>query len=162
MVSLLPWQADTPSHPAFSAEPFPSRSQFWGDQKTDQFNAVERTFGNGFPKAILGFNEPDGYHPGQANMDPQTAANLWKQRLQKYAGQGIKLGAPAIVGMFCSLSHSAAPVADFGVSDPGDKSWLVKFFNACDGCTFDFLPLHWCMSSFMLRGYEPPYLKRCF
>lgn len=70
--------------------------QFWGDPKTDLFNKIEQTFGNGFPKAILGFNEPD--QGGQANMSPQRAADVWRQRLQKYASQGIKLGAPAVVG----------------------------------------------------------------
>lgn len=36
-------------------------------------------------KYLFGFNEPD--IASQANLDPQTAASLWKQYMEPYAGQ---------------------------------------------------------------------------
>lgn len=72
---------------------------------------------------ILGFNEPD--QGGQANLDPNTAANLWKQYIQPLSAKGKRLGSPSVA------------------SDPAGKVWLQKFMSACSGCTIDFVPLHW-------------------
>lgn len=43
--------------------------------------------------ALLGYNEPD--LPGQADMDPVIAANLWKIYMQPFAGKA-KLISPAV------------------------------------------------------------------
>ena len=55
-------------------------------------------------------------------MSPADAAALYKKEIQPYAAKGVKLGAPAIAW---------------------DKKWLQSFFEACDSCTFDFIPIHW-------------------
>ncbi|KAF9029521.1 hypothetical protein BDZ89DRAFT_715481 [Hymenopellis radicata] len=75
------------------------------------------------PPMCLGFNEPD--LPSQSNIDPYTAATLWKQNINSLAGSGVKLGSPAIS------------------SAPSGKTWMTQFLNACNGCTIDFLAIHW-------------------
>jgi len=89
-------------------------ADFMNAQNDGVFNSVSH---------ILGFNEPD--QGGQANLDPNTAAGLWKQYLQPLSGKGKRLGAPATA------------------SNAAGKAWLQRFFSACSGCTIDFIPLHW-------------------
>lgn len=49
-------------------------------------------------KNILGFNEPDmGNDVGGSNVDPQTAARLWREKVQPLKGT-VRLGAPAVAG----------------------------------------------------------------
>ena len=61
----------------------------------------------------------------QSNLSPSEAASIWKQYIQPLHKSGVRLGAPAV---------SAAP---------GGRTWLSQFISACNGCTFDFIPLHW-------------------
>lgn len=89
-------------------------------------------------KALLGFNEPD--HPGQANMTPEQALDLWP-RLES---TGLRLGAPAVA--------SGGDVAD---------GWLDRFMKGAQqrGLRVDFIPVHWYGADFgpdaanQLRGY---------
>jgi len=92
----------------------------WGSGGADQFQSIVQGLG---AKTILGFNEPD--MTGQSNLSPGDAANIWKQYIQPLHNQGVRLGAPAV---------SAAP---------GGMDWLASFISACNGCTIDFVPLHW-------------------
>ncbi|KAF8916650.1 hypothetical protein CPB85DRAFT_1431970 [Mucidula mucida] len=75
------------------------------------------------PPMCLGFNEPD--LSTQSNIDPNTAASLWKQYFNSLAASGVKLGSPAIS------------------SAPSGKIWMNQFLNACNGCIIDFLAIHW-------------------
>jgi len=92
----------------------------WGAENIEKFSdAVASTKA----KAILAFNEPDSEF--QSNLNPQDAAALWKEYIQPLKEFGVLLGAPAVTS-----------------SDNG-HIWLQQFFDACIGCKFDFLPLHW-------------------
>ncbi|KOX06512.1 RNA polymerase [Streptomyces sp. NRRL B-1140] len=89
-------------------------------------------------KALLGFNEPD--HPGQADMSPEQALDLWP-RLES---TGLRLGAPAVAS---------------GADVPG--GWLDRFMTGAEqrGLRVDFIPLHWYGADFgpgaadQLRAY---------
>nr|GAT44751.1 predicted protein [Mycena chlorophos] len=74
-------------------------------------------------RTIFGFNEPD--MAGQSNLAPPVAAMLWQTYMQPLKNHGIALGAPAVS------------------SSPSGLTWLNSFMQACVGCTFDFIPLHW-------------------
>ncbi|KAF3315928.1 hypothetical protein TWF173_003123 [Orbilia oligospora] len=74
---------------------------------------------------ILGFNEPDIPRKwGGSDMSPIDAATLWKQYIQPFSSQGIKLCTPGVS------------------SSPDGFTWMSNFFSACSGCTFDLLCLH--------------------
>jgi len=94
----------------------------WGGGNVGDFqNALNQgVFGNS--SAVLGPNEPDV--SSQSNLSPGDAANLWRQVLQPLSPK-FRLGAPAVS------------------SAPSGKQWLSDFFQACGGCHFDFIPLHW-------------------
>jgi len=103
----------------------PSQIQFvpmqWNGNNIANF---EKTVVGQCASHVLAFNEPD--LGGQANMDPQTACNLWTQYIvplkTKY---GIKIGLPVI--------------------SAGGGNWLKSFMQYCPPATNqgDFLPLHW-------------------
>lgn len=73
---------------------------------------------------LLGFNEPD--HSGQSNIDPATCAQGYLQHMQPFAGRA-KLGAPAVTNGGGAMG----------------LSYLKSFLSACQGCTIDFVPIHW-------------------
>ena len=58
-------------------------------------------------------------------MSPGEGVALWKQYMQPLAAQGYKLGAPATS------------------SNPNGLVWVKSFIQQCDGCTIDFIPVHW-------------------
>lgn len=96
---------------------------YWGSNKTAQWNQVKQTIGDSIPGAIFGFNEPDV--TSQANMDPQTAANLfYTQITQVYGIKGSNLISPPIVWNV--------------------DNWLTPFMNACDklGCDISAIGYH--------------------
>ncbi|KAF5365233.1 hypothetical protein D9758_005401 [Tetrapyrgos nigripes] len=88
-------------------------------------NDFQNTVKNLGAKVALGFNEPDV--AAQAHLEPADAANLWKQGIQPLAGAGVRLGSPAV---------SSSPA-------PAGTAWLQAFLSACDGCTVDFIAIHW-------------------
>jgi len=97
------------------------KPMLWGASKLNMFLDVMKTYtDDNLPEWIIGFNEPD--LSMQANMNPQQAAQMWQQYIQPYAAKGVKLAAP-------QLSY--------------DHSWYQSFFDACDGCTFDAIGMHW-------------------
>lgn len=86
---------------------------------------------NGDIKILLGFNEPDD--PGQANMTPEKAAELYKTVFKPLKNQG-KIG---------RLSSPA--VTNNGL---GPEGWLSRFLNLCGDCGIDFVTYHWYANSF--------------
>lgn len=72
-------------------------------------------------KCTHSFNEPD--NGGQSNIDPTTAAALWKANIQPFAGKA-KLVGPA-------------------VTNGGGVQWLQQFLGNCTGCTIDAIAMHW-------------------
>lgn len=74
---------------------------------------------------LLGFNEPN--FPNQANLDPETAANLWKD-VEALAEEH-------------NISTIVSPSMNWHVSmDPIE--WLERFFAACEGCQVDAIGIH--------------------
>ncbi|KAH9850922.1 glycosyl hydrolase catalytic core-domain-containing protein [Lenzites betulinus] len=94
---------------------------FGGDQAT--INAFESAVTEGFGTIILGFNEPN--EPAQSNLDPVTAAALWKVHIEPKKTLGYKLASPAVT------------------NDPSGLTWMQQFIEACGGCTIDYMALHW-------------------
>ncbi|KAI0939468.1 hypothetical protein AcW1_004498 [Taiwanofungus camphoratus] len=92
----------------------------WGPSHVDSFNQLVVA---GYGTTILGFNEPE--ISGQSNIDPQTAASLWQQNIQPKKQLGYNLISPAVT------------------SDAAGIPWLQQFFQACQGCTFDGVAMHW-------------------
>ncbi|KAF7341979.1 Glyco-hydro-cc domain-containing protein [Mycena venus] len=92
----------------------------WGREDIAQFANIVRRNG---AKTVLGFNEPD--LPGQSNIPPAEAAQLWQQYIQPLKSTGVRLGSPAVS------------------SAPNGVPWLSSFIKACTGCTIDFVVVHW-------------------
>ncbi|WFD31816.1 hypothetical protein MSPP1_002856 [Malassezia sp. CBS 17886] len=95
---------------------------FWGPQKMQDWNKRKAEIAEQKPEYILAFNEPDV--SGQANLDVDTAVNLFMQHLQPYADQGIKLTTPQLVY---------------------DTKWLSQFMSKCKarGCDISVAAVHW-------------------
>lgn len=72
----------------------------------------------------MSFNEPDD--SSQSDLTPEAAAAAYKTYMQPYAGKA-KLGAPAVTNGGGSMG----------------LDWLAAFLDACDGCTIDFVAIHW-------------------
>lgn len=77
-------------------------------------------------KYFLSFGEP-GTPNAQLYMDPQDAVNLFMQKMQPYAEQGVTIGAPGTL------------------QNDQDFAWLTSFLDGCDkaGCSIGFLAFHW-------------------
>ncbi|KAJ7701765.1 hypothetical protein B0H17DRAFT_1242008 [Mycena rosella] len=95
----------------------------WGRENVAEFADTVRRAG---AKTIVGFNEPDMPAP-QSNIPPEEAAQLWQQHIQPLKSAGVRLGSPALS------------------SAPGGLPWLSAFMKACNGCTIDFIVVHWCV-----------------
>lgn len=81
----------------------------------------------GETKYLQFLNEPD--QPGQkALTDPASAAAAFKQYMNKYAAPNVKLGSPSVTN---------------GVVNGMGLEYLKNFLAACQGCTIDFIPVHW-------------------
>jgi hypothetical protein len=92
----------------------------WGERQIDDFKRIVK---GGYSHHVLGFNEPN--QKGQSDMSPQRGAQLWKQYIQPLKSQGYQLISPATT------------------SAPSGKTWMKDFFNACDGCTFNGIGIHY-------------------
>ncbi|RAO68623.1 uncharacterized protein BHQ10_004635 [Talaromyces amestolkiae] len=79
-------------------------------------------------KNVLGYNEPD--LGSQANTIPSVAAAGYQTYMQPLAGK-TRIGAPAVTN------------AGNGVLAYMGLGWLEYFFDDCQGCHVDFIPLHW-------------------
>ena len=73
---------------------------------------------------VLAFNEPDICHIEGSCLSPEDAAEAYLSYIQPFKGS-LYLGAPAVSN---------------GLNG---KSWLKSFFQVCQACHFDFLPVHW-------------------
>jgi hypothetical protein len=110
---------------------FPSCLEYvpmlWDDKPTSTanwVNNVNAALGRGSGH-LLSFNEPDECGSGQAcMMDTVAAAAAYKQYMMPFEGRA-SLGAPAIT------------------NGDSEMTWLKDFFANCQGCKFDFVPIHW-------------------
>ncbi|KAI4524165.1 fungal hydrophobin [Schizophyllum commune Loenen D] len=94
--------------------------QLWGYKNVDEF---EQNVKQGYADWILGMNEPN--EVGQSNMSPEEAVKLWQEHIQPKKDLGYKLVSPATSG------------------NPAGKEWMQKFYDQCQGCTFDAQAVHW-------------------
>lgn len=88
----------------------------WGTDQLSQFQDLVKP---GYATHVLSFNEPD--IPSQANLDPNTAAQIWMANGQPLRAQGYQTISPAMA--FSS-------------------TWLQEFFKACIGCQWDGMAAH--------------------
>ena len=58
-------------------------------------------------------------------MSPEEAVKLWQEHIQPKKDLGYKLVSPATS------------------SNPAGKEWMQKFYDQCQGCTFDAQAVHW-------------------
>lgn len=73
------------------------------------------------------FNEPD--IGSQANMDVPTAVSKWREIMEPYGAQGVRLGSPGITSI---------------QGDPNaGLPWLKSFLTQCTGCKVDFIAIHY-------------------
>ena len=75
-------------------------------------------------KYMLSFGEP-GTPNDKLNMNPQQAVDLWMEKMEPYAKQGVSIGAPGTL------------------QNTQDFEWLSEFLDACTGCTIGFIAMHW-------------------
>ena len=68
---------------------------------------------------------------GGSCIDVPTAVAGWKKHMEPLSNfnSAMYLGSPAV-------TNAAA-------SDTTGLGWLAKFMEACDGCTIDFINIHW-------------------
>lgn len=127
------WGSTTPSIPS-SFEYVP---MLWGTQPvhSDNWNEAASSAIASGSKHLLAFNEPD--LPAQANLDPGAAAAGYKTFMQPFAGKA-KLGSPAV-------TNGPAPM---GIA------FYQSFMAACDGCTVDFIPMHWYDAASNVVGFK--------
>ena len=97
--------------------PIPLHTEHWSANAEKAITAGSTHF--------MGFNEPDIV--AQANLSPLAAVEAWKKYLQPYAGR-VKLGSP-------SVCNGAEPLMGL--------NWLSAFLDACQGCTIDYITIHW-------------------
>jgi hypothetical protein len=74
-------------------------------------------------KIIMAFNEPN--EPGQSNMSPQKACDVYRRVLTPLRNSGKKVVSPATT---CG---------------PDGLDWMKKFVKICPDAKYDFLALHW-------------------
>jgi hypothetical protein len=95
--------------------------QLWGYPKIDNFNNyIAQGLSSPY---VLGMNEPN--EPGQSNMNAADGAALWKEHIEPTKALGYQLITPATS------------------SNPNGLTWVTDFMNACQGCTFDKVAIHW-------------------
>ncbi|KAK0448716.1 glycoside hydrolase [Armillaria borealis] len=98
----------------------------WGGRQTNEFSStINDTVAGGGVTAVLGMNEPQ--ETQQSNLTPSEGADMWKTYIEPLHSrfEGVRLGSPAPSGA------------------PSGKTWLEQFLTECDGCTVDFIALHW-------------------
>ncbi|KAF9452042.1 glycoside hydrolase family 128 protein [Macrolepiota fuliginosa MF-IS2] len=92
----------------------------WGPKQIGDFTKLVKP---GYANCAMGFNEPN--QPGQADIDPGYATQLWWQYLNPLKDQGYFLVSPA-----CTNA-------------PDGKTWMQNFLGNCNGCQVDAIALHW-------------------
>ncbi|THU93088.1 hypothetical protein K435DRAFT_861858 [Dendrothele bispora CBS 962.96] len=117
---LLNWSPIPPDGLPSDIEHVPMQ---WGAGAAETFESFVL---NANATHALGFNEPD--LGSQSNLNPTEAASLWKQFIQPLASHGVRLGSPSVTN---------GPPSSMGTG------WLNDFINECNGCTIDFIAIHW-------------------
>ncbi|KAI0370695.1 hypothetical protein BV20DRAFT_1035669 [Pilatotrama ljubarskyi] len=120
IVGLYDWDVAKPS--AADALGFEYWPMLWGGDQA-RINAFDSAVQSGLGTIVLGFNEPN--EQAQSNIDPFTAATLWKQHIKPKRALGYKTCSPAVSN---------------GLNG---RQWMQEFLQACSGCTIDFQCLHW-------------------
>ncbi|CDO73849.1 Glycoside Hydrolase Family 128 protein [Trametes cinnabarina] len=120
VVGLYNWGLSKPT--AADRLGFDYWPMLWGGQE-DELATFEDAVTAGFGTIILGFNEPN--EQGQSNLDPATAAALWRDYIEPKRSLGYKTCSPAVSARSNGLQ------------------WMQQFLQACSGCTIDFQCLHW-------------------
>lgn len=92
-------------------------TQYWDQNAKASIKAGSNT--------LFSFNEPD--LSSQANMNPSDAAAAYKQYMEPYGSDSVKLCAPAVTN---------------GGGDMG-LTWLQNFMDACHDCQIDCVNVHW-------------------
>lgn len=113
---LYTWSPSLPSNIPDGIEGVP---MVWG---WDQVSEFQQTVVAGYAKYALGPNEPN--EPSQSNMDPGSAAQLWRQYLEPLVNEGYTLISPA-----CT-------------NDQAGLDWYQQFFQTCPDCTVHAIAFH--------------------
>jgi hypothetical protein len=117
----LNWVYDWGNNPSGTLNPgVEFTPMLWGSNAAGWSSAANAAIAAG-SSHLLGFNEPD--NGGQSNIDPTTAAALWKANMEPFYGKA-KLVGPA-------------------VTNGGGVQWLQQFLGNCTGCHIDALAMHW-------------------
>lgn len=58
-------------------------------------------------------------------MTPAEGAQLWREKMEPYAKQGVTIGAPGTL------------------QNTQDFDWLNQFLDACNDCSVGFIAMHW-------------------
>ncbi|KAK0547017.1 hypothetical protein OC846_002037 [Tilletia horrida] len=118
---------------------------FWGQKLYSQWQNVKNTINSIYtPANILAQNEPD--QSGQANTDPQTAAQQWVNELAQYQDKGIRISSPQMsydqnwLGSFMSTlqnQYGRRPnfiaLHFYGTADDNGFNGLVQYVQAVHG-----------------------------
>ncbi|KAF2220657.1 glycosyl hydrolase catalytic core-domain-containing protein, partial [Elsinoe ampelina] len=91
---------------------------------------------------LFSFNEPDGCFTGSSCMSLSDAVATYKSHMQPYSGRA-HLGAPAVTN----------------AGAPHGLDWLGRFMAACDGCTFDFVNVHWYSNKYAGADYFKSFIN---
>ncbi|KIW14528.1 hypothetical protein PV08_07312 [Exophiala spinifera] len=119
------WGASPDGTPLSGTEYVP---MFWGSQSVSGWSSAVQSAISSGSKHVLSLNEPD--LDTQANLDPETAAQLHIANVAPLSGQ-VSIGSPAI-------TNGAGTSPLMGID------WLNQFFKACAGkCNIDFVAFHW-------------------
>ncbi|CBX95492.1 hypothetical protein IAQ61_004318 [Plenodomus lingam] len=78
--------------------------------------------------SILGFNEPDQAGGGGSNMDVGSAVAAYKQFINPFGKEGLRLGSPAVTN---------------GNEPNKGINWLKQFMAQCSDCQVDFVVAHY-------------------
>ncbi|EIW52701.1 uncharacterized protein TRAVEDRAFT_53142 [Trametes versicolor FP-101664 SS1] len=120
VIGLYDYGVDKPT--ASDSLGFDFWPMLWGGDAS-RLAAFDSAVTAGLGTIILGFNEPNEI--GQSNLDPGTAAALWRQHIEPKRALGYQTAAPAV-----SIASNGIP-------------WLRSFIQACSGCNFDYVAVHW-------------------
>lgn len=120
---------------------------FWGNKSIPQFGGVPQLVSSGGVQAVLGMNEyvwpyramptlialaacltdlqSERFRPtipGQSELSPAQAAELWMQYMEplKQANSSLRLGSPAMA------------------NGPAGIPWMQEFLGNCTACSVDF------------------------
>jgi len=99
-----------------------SMPMLWGRNQISEFTQLVK---RGYSDCVMGPNEPN--EPGQSNMSPGEAADLWKKYIEPLTSEGYTM--------------LLAPVTS---SNPNGMEWMKNWYKSCNGgCKPTHQPLHY-------------------